>query len=311
MTNLENEKLVNYLVVHDKPGRQFTTADDTRWGGLIQPAPSETPAKSNDGLRIVLFGSWEFGYLVLETLKEYERRFPGKVNLVGLVTDNPLNPDARISLKKRVWQFIDLPFRVFDETFIIESGLRHGIPVYTGEIKIESFYRMMEQWNPDVILVCVFGQIINSFTINLPPFGIYNFHPSDLIKNLGAGPAPYEDLVTRNAGTTVWSLHHVSEEVDCGHVVGQSPPVNVRNTKGILPGNPLVVYQKLAEALTPLTFFLAEELVSRFDMKKNGHVDHIDFNSLISDEVKQKLMQPVICDTPAETLPMPDLSIFG
>ncbi len=295
----------------DKPGRKFISKEDTRWGGLIQPAPSETQDKSNDGLRIALFGSWEFGYLVLETLKEYDRRFPGKVNLVGLVTDNPLNPDAKISVKKRVWQFIDLPFRVFDETFIIESGLSHGIPVYTGEIKIESFYRMMEQWNPDAILVCVFGQIFNSFIINLPPLGIYNFHPSDLSNNLGAGPAPYEDLVTRNAGTTLWSLHHVSEEVDCGHVVGQSPPVNVLNTKGILPGNPLVVYQKLAEALTPLTFFLAEELVSRFDMKKNGHVDHIDFNSLISDEVKQKLMQPVICDTPAETLPMPDLSIFG
>jgi len=311
MTNLENEKLVNYLVVLDKPGRRLFTEEDTRWGGLIQPAPSEVQNKSNDGLRIVLFGSWEFGYLVLETLKEYERRFPGKVNLVGLVTDNPLNPDARISLKKRVWQFIDLPFRVFDETFIIESGLRHGIPVYTGEIKIESFCRMMEQWNPDAILVCVFGQIINSFTINLPPFGIYNFHPSDLTKNLGAGPAPYEDLVTRNAGTTVWSLHHVSEEVDSGHVVGQSPPVNVRNTKGILPGNSLVVYQKLAEALPQLTFFLAEELSRRFEMNQPGPIDHIDFNSLISDEVKQKLMQPVIPDIPAETLPMPDLSIFG
>jgi len=311
MRTLDNEKLVNYLVVLDKPGRQFNTEEDTRWGGLLQPAPDENPSKTSEGMRVVLFGSWEFGYLVLETLKEYERRFPGKVNLVGLVTDNPLNPDAKISLKKRVWQFIDLPFRVFDETFIIESGLSHGIPVYTGEIKIESFYRMMEQWNPDVVLVCVFGQIINSFIINLPPFGIYNFHPSDLANNQGAGPAPYEDLVIRNAATTVWSLHHVSEEVDCGHVVGQSPPVNVLNSKGILPGNPLVVYQKLAEALTPLTFFLAEELGRRFEMNKPGFVDHIDFNSLISDDIKQKLMQPVVCDIPVETLPVPDLSIFS
>jgi len=108
MTNLENEKLVNYLVVHDKPGRQFITEENTRWGGLLQPAPSENPDKTNDGLRIVLFGSWEFGYLVLETFKEYERRFPGKINLVGLVTDNPLNPDAKISLKKRIWNFINI-----------------------------------------------------------------------------------------------------------------------------------------------------------------------------------------------------------
>jgi len=310
MRTPDNEKLVNYLVVLDKPGRQFITAEDSRWGGLIHPAPSENPAKTNDGLRIVLFGSWEFGYLVLETLKEYERRFPGKINLTGLVTDNPLNPDAKISLKKRIWNFIDMPSRVFDETFTIESGLSHGIPVYSGEIKVESFYRIMEQWNPDVILVCVFGQIINSFIINLPPYGIYNFHPSDLAKNQGAGPAPYEDLVTRNAGTTVWSVHHVSEELDSGHVVGQSPPVNVSNVNGILPGNSLVVYQKLAEALTPLTFFLIEELYRRFEMNMPIPIDHIDFNSLISDEVKQKLMQPVIRDIPVETLPMPVLSFF-
>ena len=61
MTNLENEKLVNYLVILDKPGRQLITAEDTRWVGLIQPAPSENPDKTNEGLRIVLVGSREFG----------------------------------------------------------------------------------------------------------------------------------------------------------------------------------------------------------------------------------------------------------
>jgi len=310
LTNPDNEKLVNYLVVLDKPGRQFITEDDTRWGGLIQPAPSENPDKTGDGLRIVLFGSWEYGYLVLETLKGYERRFPGKLNLVGLVTDNPLNPDARISLKKRVWNFFDQPYRVFNETFTLESALSHGIPVYTGEVKVESFYRIMEQWNPDAIFVCVFGQIISLRIINLPPYGIYNFHPSDLTKNQGAGPAPYEDLAARNAETNIWSVHHVSEEVDCGHVVGQSPPVNVRNTKGILPGDPLIVYHKLAEVLTPLTFFLIEELSRRFEMNKPGPIDHLDFSNLISNEVKQRLMQPVVNDAPSEMLTLPDKSFF-
>jgi hypothetical protein len=311
MTNPANEKLVNYLVVLDKPGRQFIAEEDTRWGGLLQPALSENPVKSDKGVRIVLFGSWEFGYLVLETLKEYERRFPEKLNLVGLVTDNPLNPDAKISLKKRVWNFIDLPFRVFNETFIIESGLTYGIPVYTGEIKTESFYRLLEQWKPDAILVCVFGQIINLRIINIPPYGIYNFHPSDLSRNQGAGPAPYEDLAGRKAETTVWSVHHVSEEIDSGHVIGQSPPVNVLNTKGFLPGDPLVVYQKLAEALTPLTFFLAEELSRRFEMNEPGFIDRIDFNNLFPDEVKHRLMQPVINETPSEMLPLPDKSAIS
>lgn len=310
MTNPYNEKLINYMVVHDKPGRQFVTEDDTRWGGLIQPAPFENPDKTNNGIRVVLFGSWEFGYLVLETLKEYEHKFPDKLNLVGLVTDNPLNPDAKISLKKRVWNFIKLPYRVFDESFIIESGLNHGIPVYTGEVKVESFYRLLRHWNPDAILVCVFGQIISSYTITLPPYGIYNFHPSDLNRHQGAGPAPYEDLADRNAGTTVWSVHHVSEEIDSGHVVGQSPQINVRNAQGILPGDPLVVYQKLGEALSPLIFFLIEELSRRFEIKKSGPIDSLDFSGQISIEIKNKLLLPIISDTPSDTLPAPDKSLF-
>ncbi|MFZ2960280.1 MAG: formyltransferase family protein [Candidatus Ozemobacteraceae bacterium] len=310
MTNLDNEKLVNYLVVLHKPGRQFIAENDTRWGELILPAPSENPEKNRDGLRVVLFGSWDYGYLLLETLKEYEHRYPGKLNLVGLVTDNPLNPDAKISFKKRIWNYIDLPHRVLDETFIIESGLTHGIPVYTGEIKIESFYRLLQSWKPDAILVCVFGQKIDSHIITIPPFGIYNFHPSDLRLHQGAGPAPYDDLFTRKAETTVWSIHHVTEEIDSGHVVGQSPPVNVVNAKGILPDNPLVVYRKLCDALSSFAFFLIEELRHRFEMNKPGSIDQIDFNSLISDHVKKRLMECITDETPTAMLPIPDKSLF-
>jgi hypothetical protein len=293
LTNLENEKIVNYLVVLNKPGRRFTAAKDTRWGGLIEPDPAENPGKTDDGLRVVLFASWDFGYLVLETLKEFEKKYPGQLNLVGLVTDDPLNPDAKISLKKRVWNLLDLPYRVLDETFIIESGLSHGIPVYIGEVKINSFHSFMKKWNPDVILVCVFGQILDSFTINLPRYGIYNFHPSDLTKHQGAGPSPYDDLAERHAGTTLWSIHHVSEEVDCGQVVGQSPSVNVLDEIGELPKDPLVVYHKLGEALSPMAFFLVKELVRKFELNLPGRVDHINFDSLIPDKIKNRIMQPV------------------
>jgi len=294
MTNPDNDKLVNYLVVFDRPGRKFTAENDTRWGGLIEPASSENPVKTEAGLRVVLFASWDFGYLVLETLKEFEKKYPSQLNLVGLVTDDPLNPDAKISLKKRVWNLLDLPYRVIDETYIIESGLSHGIPVYIGEVKTNSFHDILKKWNPDAILVCVFGQIIDSFTINLPSYGIYNFHPSDLSRHHGAGPSPYDDLAERHAGTTVWSVHHVSEEIDGGEVVGQSPPVNVLDEKGELPGDPLVVYHKLAEVLSPLAFFLVKELVQNFELKRPGSVDPIDFDSLIPDEIKKKILKPVM-----------------
>ncbi len=310
MNNLENEKIVNYLVICNKAGRKFTSEPDNRWGGLMEPDPTENPDKTDAGLRVVLFASWDFGYLVLETLKEFEKEFPGQLNLVGLVTDNPLNPDAKISLKKRVWSLLNQPSRVIDETFVIESALSDGIPVYSGEVKVESFHRIIEKWNPEAILVCVFGQIIDSFTINFPRYGIYNFHPSDLSKHLGAGPSPYTDLAQRHAGTTVWSVHHLTGEVDGGEVVGKSPPVNVLDAKGVLPENPLVVYNKLAEALSPLAFFLVKEFERNFELNKPGRIDHIDFDNLIPENIKTRIMQPVARELWTDVLSIPDDFLF-
>jgi hypothetical protein len=243
---------------------------------------------------------------VLETLKEFENKYPKKINLVGLVTDDPLNPDAKISVKKRIWNLLDMPHRVIDETFIIGSGLKHGVPVYIGEVKVDSFHDILKEWNPDVILVCVFGQIIDSFTINLPRYGIYNFHPSDLSLHQGAGPAPYDDLVNRRAETDVWSVHYVSEEVDGGKVVGKSPPVRVLDEKGELPADPIVVYHKLAEVLSPLAINLMKELVQKFEINKPGRIEQIDFDSLIPENIKNKIMQPVTIDPWSDVLEIPD-----
>ena len=310
MTNPENEKLIDYLVVLAKPGRKTEMLSDSHWGELILPAPSENPVKSKDGLKVVLFASWQFGYIVLETLKEYERKFPGKLNMVGLVTDHPLNPDAKISVKKRLWRMVDQPTRVIDETTIIESALSYGMPVYTGEVKIDSFRHLLREWNPDAILVCVFGQVIDSSIINIPSYGIYNFHPSDLAHHHGAGPDPYEDLAARHAGTTVWAVHHVSEEIDAGHVIGQSPEVNILNEKGLLPGNTLVVFNKVAEALSPLAYFLIGELCARREMNNKGFIEHLDFQTLFSDNIKNKLMKPVTSDEPTDIILFHDKSLF-
>ncbi|MCX6258158.1 MAG: formyltransferase family protein [Bacteroidia bacterium] len=302
---MENEGIINYLVVFNKPGRKYTKEIDTRWGGLIEPAKSEDPVKTDAGLRVVLFASWDFGYIVLKTLKEFENKYPGQLNIVGLVTDDPLSPNAKISLKKRVWSLLDMPYRVIDETFIIESGLSHGIPVYTGEVKVNSFHDILKKWNPDVILVCVFGQIIDSFTLKFPGYGIYNFHPSDLSLHQGIGPAPYEDLAIRKAKTAVWSVHQVIEEVDGGLVIGKSPPVCVLDLKGELPHDPLIVYHKLAEVLSPMVFFMMTELSGKFELKIPGKLEYINFENLIPDKIKTKIMLPATHDLWSDVLNIP------
>ena len=310
MSDKNTSKLVDYLVVLNQQDRRFTSETDTRWGGLIEPAPGENPGKTSEGMRIVLFGSWEFGYLALETLKKYESLFPEEINLVGFVTDDPLNPDAKISLKKRIWGLLDMPQRVIDETTIIDSALSHGIPVYNGEIKIDSFRNLLQQWKPDVILVCVFGQLIDSFIVDLPPCGIYNFHPSELARNYGAGPAPYDDLAARGAETTVWTVHHVSEQIDSGHIVGQSPPICVLNGEGNLPGDPFLVYNKIAEALSPMVFIMARELQRKHRVKETGTLNSFDFSAVYPENAREKLLQRNKWKSPVNFFLEPDLSLF-
>ena len=100
MRTPENEAPLNHRLMLDQPGRQFVAVEGSRWGELILPAASEqNETHAGCGLRLVLFASFEYGYLALEAVKAYLRRFPGRVQLIALVTDDPVNPQARIGLK--------------------------------------------------------------------------------------------------------------------------------------------------------------------------------------------------------------------
>ena len=78
----------------DHPGRKFVPVAGARWGELILPAPDEVAQAPDGGLRVVLFASFEFGYVVLEAVKVYARRFPGRVQLVGLGDGRSGQPDG-------------------------------------------------------------------------------------------------------------------------------------------------------------------------------------------------------------------------
>ncbi len=157
---LIREAELNHRLLLDHSGRTFLPITGSRWGELIMPAPDETSQPVAAGLRLVLFASFEFGYLALEAVKAYARRFPGRVQLVGLVTDDPVNQTARIGLKKRIWKYVDHDEIIAIETAIVESALREGVPAYTGEIKVDGFRNLLEAWKPDAIMSCVFGQVI-------------------------------------------------------------------------------------------------------------------------------------------------------
>jgi Formyl transferase len=289
---LIREAELNHRLAIDRPGRRFEAVEGSRWGELVLPAPDERAADSG-GLRVVMFASFEFGYLAVEAVRAYARRFPGRVELVGLVTDDPINSDARIGHKKRVWKHMQRDEIVAIETAVVESALGVGAPAFTGEIKTDGFRALLEAWKPDVIVSCVFGQVIDRTIIERPAYGIYNFHPTDLAHGFGAGPTPAEDLAARGMTSTVWTIHQVIEAVDSGAIVAVSPDINVADLAGKLPTDPLMVYDKLAEPVGPLAAGLADVLWRRFRDGRPGKLDRIDLDAALPPALRARMREPI------------------
>jgi len=300
------EEIVDQNLLHDDKGRKIISdVGDSGWGQLIFPSEKERRAKTGEGMRMVVFGSYYLGYLLLETLKKFEKQNPSRLHIVGLVTDDPASPTAKISVKRRIWRLYDQQETISIETATIESGLKAGIPVYTGAVKTEYFRKLIKEWNPDVILVCVFGQIIDEPVINFPAYGIYNFHPADLLAGHGAGPQPFQDLIDRDAKTSKLTIHQLTVQLDGGPILGQSPPVNVRFADGRITDNILVLEDKMIKPVDIVGAVLTKTLILHKERGMEGPMQKLDFAKHFSDKVKQWLMEPIATDKPTESLPEP------
>ncbi len=294
MSDLEQDARLNRRLIHNHPGRRFLANDDARWGELILPAPDETAAKTDQGLRIMMIASMGVGLRAFRTAVAYERRFPERINLVGLATDDAANDDARISLKKRLWHFLNDEQRLQVETHTVETALAFGIPVYTGEVKVDWFRNRLAQWRPDVIMVCGFGQILDESIMQMPPNGIYNFHPSDLVDHRGAGVSPFGDLAALGAKTTSWTVHRITKDIDAGPIVGQSPPINIRSEAGEIPDRTNLIVSKMLDPLSYMVHILIGTLVQRSEAGQSGPLERLDFAERFPAAVKADLMSPIV-----------------
>ena len=87
--NINPEEIVDQNLMHDDKGRKIITdVGDSGWGQLILPSEKERKEKTEEGIRMVIFGSYYLGYLLLETLRKFEQQNPSRLNIVGLVSDD-------------------------------------------------------------------------------------------------------------------------------------------------------------------------------------------------------------------------------
>ena len=68
-------------------------------------------------------------------------------------------------------------------------ALEHNIPVYQPEtLKDGAILPILEEYNPDIIIVVAYGKILPEYILNFPRYGCVNIHGSLLPKYRGAAP---------------------------------------------------------------------------------------------------------------------------
>lgn len=150
------------------------------------------------GPRIVFMGSPEFALQSLKILHQLH-------NLVGVVTqpDRPAGRGKKQSSPavKRLADELKLPV-------IQPSSLRNR----------ESLIQL-KAWQPDLIVVTAFGQILRKDVLDLPKHGCINVHASLLPRWRGA--APIQAAILHGDNQTGVSIMRMDEGLDTGPIISQ------------------------------------------------------------------------------------------
>jgi methionyl-tRNA formyltransferase len=119
--------------------------------------------------KIVFMGSPEFSLPTLEKLAL-------NYKVVGVVTQ-PDRPAGR--------------GRKLKQTPIKELALEFGLPfIQPKSLRHEDAIHQLVQWEPDLIVIAAFGQILRQNVLDLPHLGCINVHASLLPRWRGAAPIP-------------------------------------------------------------------------------------------------------------------------
>jgi methionyl-tRNA formyltransferase len=264
------------------------------WGEYYKPVSQKM--NSGNGLRVVLFASCNCGNIVLNNLWLFEQKYPRLLNIIGVVTDDPVDPDARISLKKRIWSQYSLVERGELKDKIIDTCMKIGIPCYTGAVKTNYFRDIYQSWNPGALIMFCFGQKLDSFLFDFPAMGSYNLHPSDLPKHIGAGTQPFQNAIRNGLKTSPLVIHQITELIDMGPIVGVSPPVNICLADGSYPQSLLTLLEKITSIGGWMTVQLIFDIINQKARGEMKPLDWIDFDKILPAEIKQKLMSPATND---------------
>lgn len=101
-----------------------------------------------------------------------------------------------------------------------EFALQHGIEVFQPDrIRREEHVQHLREYEPDIILVAAFGQILPESILRMPKYGCINVHASLLPKYRGASPIQWA-ILNGDAVTGVTTMR-MDAGVDTGDIIAE------------------------------------------------------------------------------------------
>jgi methionyl-tRNA formyltransferase len=163
-------------------------------------------------VRVVFMGTPRFVVPALEALDGYHE-------VVGVVTQ----PDKRAGRGRKV-----MPSPVK------EAALARGLPVFQPEsLRTSDALECLAGWQPEVIVVFAYGELVPRPVLELPPHGCLNIHPSLLPRHRGA--APVAAAILSGDPVTGVTIMRMDEGLDTGPILAQEEyPIAVDDTTGSL-----------------------------------------------------------------------------
>jgi methionyl-tRNA formyltransferase len=147
--------------------------------------------------KVVFMGSPELAATILEAVAS-------KYQVVGVVTQ-PDRPAGRGKV------LTSPPVKVLADQL--------GIPTIQPERLRDEAFAQLQVWNPDVIVVAAFGQILRQRVLDLPKYGCINVHASYLPRWRGA--APIQAAILHGDEFTGVSIMKMDAGIDTGPVLIQ------------------------------------------------------------------------------------------
>lgn len=162
-------------------------------------------------MRLVFFGSGEFGLPTLEALAAQGHDIP-------LVVSQPDRPAGRGGKTRPT------PIRARAEEM--------GLPVACPEKpNTEEFAEQLRAVAPDLAVVVAYGHLIKPLLLAIPAHGFVNLHASLLPAYRGAAPVPW--AILKGEAVSGASVFQLDEKFDTGAVIGTAElPILPGDTSG-------------------------------------------------------------------------------